>query len=80
MHFTDAREAKTQVCRRLGVTAFVDDRMDVLAPMAGVVTTRLLFNPTAGQRLVLVRERPAHGVSPVVLVTSWAEVLEWLGG
>jgi hypothetical protein len=41
--FCRTRPEKAPICARLGITAFVDDRWDVLASMAGVVPSRFLF-------------------------------------
>lgn len=42
IHFCENREDKAPIARRLGLTAFVDDRVDVLRYMADV-PTRVLF-------------------------------------
>jgi hypothetical protein len=41
--FCRARPEKAPICEALGITCFVDDRLDVLAAMAGVVPHRILF-------------------------------------
>ena len=41
--FCRERREKAPIARRLGLTHFVDDRADVLEPMAGVVEHRYLF-------------------------------------
>ncbi len=43
------RPEKAAVCARLGITHFVDDRLDVLTPMRGTVPHLYLFGaPRAG--------------------------------
>jgi hypothetical protein len=41
--FCRSRAEKAPICVRLGITCFVDDRLDVLAPMVGLVPSLLLF-------------------------------------
>jgi hypothetical protein len=41
--FCRTRPEKAPICERLGITCFVDDRLDVLASMQGIVASRLLF-------------------------------------
>ncbi|AKU98979.1 hypothetical protein AKJ09_05643 [Labilithrix luteola] len=43
LRFCRERREKAGICLKLGVTMFVDDRLDVLLPMAGVVEHRFLF-------------------------------------
>lgn len=43
LRFCRERREKAGICLKLGVTMFVDDRIDVLVPMAGVVAHRFLF-------------------------------------
>lgn len=45
VHFCRERREKAGIASRLGLHAFVDDRADVLLPMAGIVELRLLFGP-----------------------------------
>lgn len=43
------RSGKALHCRELGITHFIDDRADVLEPMAGIVPNRYLFGPQRGR-------------------------------
>lgn len=43
LRFCRNRKDKTPICRDLGIGFFVDDRADVLVPMAGIVAHRFLF-------------------------------------
>lgn len=45
VHFCRERREKAGIALRLGLDAFVDDRVDVLLPMAGTVALRVLFGP-----------------------------------
>jgi hypothetical protein len=45
--FCRERHMKAPICRDLGIGWFVDDRADVLVPMAGVVPHRFLFGASA---------------------------------
>lgn len=43
VHFCRERHEKAPICERLGITHFVDDRLDVLEPMVGIVPNLFLF-------------------------------------
>lgn len=43
LRFCRERKEKAGICRELGIGWFVDDRLDVLVPMAGIVPHRFLF-------------------------------------
>jgi len=60
LHFCRSREQKAPICAELGVTFFVDDRIDVLAFMTAVVPHRFLFGA---------RETDRPGV---IAVPTWA--------
>jgi hypothetical protein len=45
VRFCIERPQKAGICAQLGITHFVDDRMDVLEPMRGIVAERFLFGP-----------------------------------
>lgn len=47
LHFCRDPWDKKYICHDLGVTHFVDDKLEVLAYMEGVVAHRVLFNPRA---------------------------------
>ena len=47
VRFCLERKEKAPICAELGVGLFVDDRLDVLAAMAGVVPHRFQFGATA---------------------------------
>ncbi len=49
LRFCRRRPEKAPICAKLGITCFIDDRIDVLAAMAGIVPTRLLFGARAAQ-------------------------------
>jgi len=65
VRFCRERWQKAEHCAELGITHFIDDRLDVLDAMRGVVRERLLFGP---QRAVPPAET---GLRPVA---DWAEV------
>jgi hypothetical protein len=69
VHFCRTREDKTPICARLGITDFVDDRVDVLRFMEGTVARRFLFMPKPW----------AHYPGGITPVCDWAEVLEKAG-
>ena len=43
VHFCKKRHQKAPICRRLGITHFIDDRVDVLSHMVGIVPNLYLF-------------------------------------
>lgn len=45
IHFCYKRYDKAPICKELGITHFIDDRVDCLLPMAGIVEYRFLFGP-----------------------------------
>jgi hypothetical protein len=45
VRFCRDRPGKAPICRELGVTHFIDDRLDVLGYLEGVVPHRYLFAP-----------------------------------
>jgi hypothetical protein len=47
LHFCRDRKEKAPICAALGVGFFVDDRVDVLSCMAGVVRHRFLFGASS---------------------------------
>ena len=67
VYFVRERAEKAAVCRRLGVTDFIDDRVSVLQTLDSV-DTRFLFSPDD------VRQLPPG----IVHVRSWAELGAYL--
>lgn len=63
LRFCRQRAEKADIARSLGLTHFVDDRVDVLAAMTGVVRFRFLFGP---QR---------HPPTGHILVPDWRAAL-----
>ncbi len=60
---------KAPICERLGVTHFVDDRLEVLTAL-GAVPYRYAFKPRPREAA-----RYSHLARNVVTVTSWAALL-----
>lgn len=63
LRFCRERRDKGPICKRLGVTHFVDDRMDVLSYLT-TVPHRFLFGP----------QKPGVDASGVVRVETWADL------
>lgn len=63
LRFCRQRAEKADIARSIGLTHFVDDRPDVLAPMAGLVQFRFLFGP---------QRHPSTGP---ILVPDWRAVV-----
>ena len=70
VRFCIERPQKAAICAELGITHFVDDRMDVLEPMRGIVTERFLFGP---QRHALPDNAGVRSLA------NWAEAAAVLG-
>ena len=64
LHFCRERRDKAPICKRLGVTHFIDDRMDVLTHLTSV-PHRFLFGP----------QKAGVNADGVVRVETWAEVV-----
>lgn len=67
-HFCRERPDKAPICAKLGVTHFVDDRLDVLDCLT-TVGRRYLFQPRDDDRARAGRENAA-----VTLVDCWADI------
>lgn len=50
LRFCRRRPEKAPICAELGITHFIDDRIDVLGPMRGVVRGLFLFGADIGPR------------------------------
>lgn len=69
VRFCLKRSDKAIHCRELGITHFIDDRADVLEPMAGIVPNRFLFGPQrgripAGMRHVMTWREAMRAIAP----------------
>src|SRR5262245_8869002 len=67
LHFCRERRDKAPICERLGVTHFVDDRMEVLVHLTSV-RHRFLFGP----------QTAVANVEGVVRVETWTDVVALL--
>jgi hypothetical protein len=62
LRFCFERHEKAGHCRDLGLTHFVDDRLDVLGHLEGVVAQRFLFGP----------QRPGTTIPPAIThIPAW---------
>ena len=70
LRFCLERPQKADHCRELGLDFFIDDRLDVLEHLEGIVPQRYLFGP----------QKPGTRVPPgVTPALSWPEALEKVG-
>ncbi|HLH26276.1 MAG TPA: hypothetical protein VK066_27470 [Chloroflexota bacterium] len=69
VHFCRQRQDKAGICAALGITHFVDDRLEVLGYLT-TVPARYLFRPDPAEVA-----RYAHVLPEVRRVESWAELL-----
>lgn len=72
VHFCLERAEKSDICRRLGVTHFVDDKLEVLSYLT-TVPNRYLFRPN--QREV---QRFSKTLPDVTCVESWVDLIALL--
>src|SRR6185369_12095724 len=72
VHFVRERLDKAPVCQRLGVTHFVDDRLDVLAHLETVEHRYLFTGGRADQ------ERPEDPPGWATVAATWADLAEVL--
>ena len=72
LHFCRKRPEKAPICEALGITHFVDDRLEVLGYLESV-PHRFLFDPEASEVAANLRHLP--GVMPV---NGWTEILDTL--
>ena len=70
VHFCRERREKAGICEKLGITHFVDDRLEVLSKLT-TVGTLYLFQPRPDE----VR-RFARFLNRVKQVNSWQEILQ----
>lgn len=73
VHFVRARPDKDEVCRRAGVTHFVDDRLDVLEALT-TVSHRYLFLGGLGS----VGRVPSQKPQGIVLTHTWPQLASQL--
>lgn len=71
VRFCRERHHKAKICKQLGISHFVDDRLDVLQPMVGIVSSLYLFG-----------EQPAGTVCPewATAVGHWTALLNEFQG
>lgn len=68
--FCRERHEKAGICRELGITHFVDDRLEVLSHLIGIVPTLYLFQPNPSEVARFSRYLPE-----VIEVDTWQEIL-----
>ncbi len=70
VHFCRERHQKAPICQKLGITHFVDDRLEILGRLA-TVSTLYLFQPNSKEI-----RKFAQFLSRVHQVQSWQEILD----
>jgi hypothetical protein len=68
VHFCRARQDKAPICEGLGITHFVDDRLEVLGYLT-TVRRRYLFRPDEAEMAKHARHLPG-----VIVVRSWSAI------
>lgn len=71
VYFTRERQHKAEVCKRLGITHFIDDRLEILGYLTGIVEHLYLFKPKAKEV-----EQHKQYLKKVVVVESWEKLLQ----
>lgn len=71
LNFVRERADKAGVCASLGITHFVDDRLDVLAHLDGVVARRFWFTPPGDAAT----DASAPTQTDVVAVAGWPDAV-----
>jgi hypothetical protein len=69
VRFCRQRDEKAIICRELGITHFVDDRLEVLGHLIGVVPHLYLLESRAGDA-----ERFGQFLPRVRRVTGWSQI------
>ena len=70
VHYCRERREKAPICEWLGITHFIDDRLEVLNYLE-TVENKYLFGPQNLEDLEQVK-----GLPSIILVDSWKEVLQ----
>ena len=70
VHYCRERWEKAPICKWLGITHFIDDRLEVLNYLE-TVENKYLFGPQNLEDLEQVKNLPS-----IILVDSWKEVLQ----
>lgn len=70
VYFCRERHDKAPIAKQLGLTHFIDDKVEVLGYMQDVVPNRLLFNPSTNE---MMRAGPLCG--PVFPVFLWQDAI-----
>lgn len=71
LHFVRERKDKDVVCQKLGITHFIDDRLEVLSHMIETTPNLYLFNPNSKEV-----EEFKQFLPNVIVMKNWKEVLE----
>lgn len=70
VHFCFRRNEKAEICKKLGITHFVDDRLEVLGYLIDFVKNLYLFNPQDQEV-----EKWKNFLPYVTCVKSWNELV-----
>jgi len=71
IHFVRERHEKDPLCRKLGITHFIDDRLEVLSHMIDSTPNLFLFQPDKDE----INEFEEF-LSKVTIVNNWGEVVD----
>ena len=71
VHFVRQRHEKDGICRKLGITHFIDDRLEVLSHMIESIPNLILFQPNNNEVKVFEEFLPK-----VTIANDWTQVVE----
>lgn len=73
IYFVRARHEKDAICKKLGITHFIDDRLEVLSHMIETVPNLILFQPDQDEI-----NKFSQFLPKVIRVENWSEVVSKL--
>lgn len=71
VHFCNERRQKAEICEKLGITHFIDDKLEVLSSMIGKVGNLYLFRPEESEK-----QKFSQYLTDVRTAQTWEEVLK----
>jgi hypothetical protein len=69
VHWCAERSDKAEICKKLGITHFIDDRPEVVSHMLGIVPNRILFQANEEDTI-----RFKDYLDGVIYTNTWREI------
>ena len=73
LHFCRERSGKRAICEKLGITHFIDDKLEVLSHLIGIVPNLYLFNPDESEMKPYSEHLPL-----VTIVPNWQSFIAFM--